>query len=149
MRLWIVSASIVPAISEFPEIEWFASAVRLQLMMHPIGDLYVNMARFDQAMAEDNNAIQPAPVDATVYTQLGDYNQSRTQYDQAIAAYQMATRINQNQVEFIIPPEIDRWLNSVRGRIEVAFDILKEGGRSVEYTLAHTASGLTGLRIIC
>lgn len=40
------------------------------------------------------------------------------------------------------PPEFDRLLNSVRQRIEVAFDILKEGGRSVERTLAHTINGL-------
>ena len=40
------------------------------------------------------------------------------------------------------PPEFDRLLNSVRQRIEVAFDILKEGGRSVEHTLARTINGL-------
>jgi len=40
------------------------------------------------------------------------------------------------------PPEFDRLLNRVRQRIEVAFDILKEGGRSVEHTLAHTINGL-------
>ncbi len=45
------------------------------------------------------------------------------------------------------PPEFDRLLNSVRERIEGAFDILKEGGRSVEHTLAHTVEGL-GARII-
>jgi len=40
------------------------------------------------------------------------------------------------------PPEFDRLLNKVRERIEGAFDILKEGGRSVEHTLAHTVDGL-------
>ena len=40
------------------------------------------------------------------------------------------------------PPEFDRLLNSVRERIEGAFDLLKEGGRSVEHTLAHTVTGL-------
>lgn len=40
------------------------------------------------------------------------------------------------------PPEFDRLLNSVRERVEGAFDILKEGGRSVEHTLAHTVEGL-------
>ena len=45
------------------------------------------------------------------------------------------------------PPAFDRLLNSVRERIEGAFDILKEGGRSVEHTLAHTVGGL-GTRII-
>ena len=40
------------------------------------------------------------------------------------------------------PPEFDRLLNRVRERVEGAFDILKEGGRSVEHTLAHTVEGL-------
>ena len=40
------------------------------------------------------------------------------------------------------PPAFDRLLNSVRERIEGAFDILKEGGRSVEHTLARTVDGL-------
>jgi hypothetical protein len=45
------------------------------------------------------------------------------------------------------PPAFDRLLNRVRERIEGAFDILKEGGRSVEHTLARTVNGLC-LRII-
>jgi hypothetical protein len=40
------------------------------------------------------------------------------------------------------PAEFDRLLNSVRERVEGAFDLLKEGGRSVEHTLAHTVPGL-------
>jgi hypothetical protein len=40
------------------------------------------------------------------------------------------------------PSEFDRRLNGVRERVEGAFDILKEGGRSVEHTLAHTVGGL-------
>lgn len=40
------------------------------------------------------------------------------------------------------PPEFDRLLNRIRERIEGAFDILKEGGRSVEHTFAHTIEGL-------
>jgi hypothetical protein len=40
------------------------------------------------------------------------------------------------------PPEFDRLLNRVRERIEGAFDLLKEGGRSVEHTLARTVDGL-------
>lgn len=40
------------------------------------------------------------------------------------------------------PPEFDRLLNRVRERIEGLFDILKEGGRSIEHTLAHTVAGL-------
>jgi len=40
------------------------------------------------------------------------------------------------------PAEFDRLLNSVRERVEGAFDLLKEGGRSVEHTLAHTVAGI-------
>jgi hypothetical protein len=40
------------------------------------------------------------------------------------------------------PPEFDRLLNRVRECVEGAFDILKEGGRSVEHTLAHTVDGI-------
>lgn len=36
----------------------------------------------------------------------------------------------------------DQLLNCVRERVEGAFDILKEGRRSVEYMLAHTVQGL-------
>lgn len=45
------------------------------------------------------------------------------------------------------PPEFDRFLNSIRERIEGTFDQLKEGGRSVEHTLARTVEGL-GSRVI-
>ena len=40
------------------------------------------------------------------------------------------------------PPEFDSLLNSVRERVEGAFDLLKEGGRSVEHSLARTVGGL-------
>lgn len=40
------------------------------------------------------------------------------------------------------PPQFDQLLNQVRERIEGAFDLLKEGGRSVEKTLALTIDGL-------
>lgn len=40
------------------------------------------------------------------------------------------------------PPQFDQLLNQVRERIEAAYDILKEGGRSVEHTLAITVEGL-------
>ena len=43
--------------------------------------------------------------------------------------------------------EFDRLLNSVRERVEGAFDLLKEGGRSVEHTLALTVEGLC-MRVI-
>jgi hypothetical protein len=40
------------------------------------------------------------------------------------------------------PPQFDQLLNQVRERIEGAFDLLKEGGRSLEKTLALTLEGL-------
>jgi hypothetical protein len=40
------------------------------------------------------------------------------------------------------PALFDKLLNQVRERIEGAYDILKEGGRSVEHTLAITLDGL-------
>jgi len=48
-------------------------------------------------------------------------------------------RENQTQQN---PPAFDQLLNQVRERIEGSFDILKEGGRSVERTLAITVDGL-------
>jgi len=41
------------------------------------------------------------------------------------------------------PKPFDELLNRVRERVEGAFDILKEGGRSVEKNLARTISGLS------
>jgi len=40
------------------------------------------------------------------------------------------------------PPQFDQLLNQIRERIEGAFDLLKEGGRSVERTLAITVEGV-------
>ena len=48
-------------------------------------------------------------------------------------------RENQHQQN---PTLFDQLLNQVRQRIEGAYDILKEGGRSVEHTLAITIDGL-------
>jgi len=48
-------------------------------------------------------------------------------------------RENQNEQN---PAHFDQLLNQVRERIEGAYDILKEGGRSVERTLAITVDGL-------
>lgn len=45
------------------------------------------------------------------------------------------------------PPAFDRLLNTVRERIETTYDQLKEGGRSVEHTLAKTIDGLC-MRIV-
>lgn len=49
-------------------------------------------------------------------------------------------RKNQTQQN---PEGFDKRLNRVRQRIETIFDCLKEGGRSVEKTLAKTLEGLT------
>jgi hypothetical protein len=50
-----------------------------------------------------------------------------------------AKRENQHQQN---PPQFDQLLNQIRERIEGAFDLLKEGGRSVEKTLAMTIEGV-------
>jgi len=50
-----------------------------------------------------------------------------------------AKRKNQHQQN---PPQFDQLLNQVRERIETAFDLLKEGGRSIERTLAITVEGV-------
>jgi hypothetical protein len=50
-----------------------------------------------------------------------------------------AKRENQHQQN---PAQFDQLLNQVRERIESAFDLLKEGGRSVEKTLAITVEGV-------
>jgi Transposase DDE domain len=55
-----------------------------------------------------------------------------------------AMRENQHQQN---PTEFDQLLNRVRQMVETTFDILKEGGRSVEKTLAKTIDGLVS-RII-
>ena len=41
------------------------------------------------------------------------------------------------------PPAFDQLLNQVRERVETAYDLLKEGGRSIEHTLARTIKGLS------
>lgn len=50
-----------------------------------------------------------------------------------------AKRENQQQQN---PPPFDQLLHQIRERIEGAFDLLKEGGRSVERTLAITVEGV-------
>jgi len=50
-----------------------------------------------------------------------------------------AKRENQPQQN---PPQFDQLLHQVRQRIEGVFDRLKEGGRSVEKTLAITVDGV-------
>jgi hypothetical protein len=49
-----------------------------------------------------------------------------------------AKRENQHEQH---PPAFDCLLNTVRERIETTYDQLKEGGRSVEHTLAKTIDG--------
>ena len=50
-----------------------------------------------------------------------------------------AKRENQHQQN---PPQFDQLLHQIRERLEGAFDLLKEGGRSVEKTLAITVEGV-------
>jgi len=50
-----------------------------------------------------------------------------------------AKRENQHQQN---PPQFDQLLHQIRERIEGVFDLLKEGGRSIEKTLAITVEGV-------
>lgn len=57
------------------------------------------------------------------------------------AGIHLSTPKRQNQ-KAQNPAQFDQLLNQVRERIEGAYDILKEGGRSIEHTLAITVDGL-------
>jgi Transposase DDE domain len=80
------------------------------------------------------------PPDSSVWSDKGFVGED-WQADWSEQDVQVWTAKRENQ-KIQNPPEFDRLLNSVRERIEGAFDLLKEGGRSVEHTLARTVNGL-------
>ena len=80
------------------------------------------------------------PPDSNAWSDKG-FIDAEWQADWAEHAVHVWTTKRKNQ-KAQNPPEFDRLLNRVRARIEGAFDILKEGGRSVEHTLARTVDGL-------
>ena len=80
------------------------------------------------------------PPDSDVWSDKGFLDEAwQAKWAQQAIRIWTAKRENQHQQN---PAPFDRLLNQVRERIESAYDILKEGGRSVEHTLAHTIDGL-------
>lgn len=96
-------------------------------------------ANTDERQAADE-ILGSLPPDSDVWSDKG-FIDEEWQADYARQGIRVWTAKRQNQLEQN-PPEFDRLLNKVRERIEGAYDILKEGGRSVEQTLARTVDGL-------
>lgn len=93
----------------------------------------------DERLAADE-ILDTLPADSNVWSDKGFIDADWQADWQAQAVYVWtAKRENQHQQN---PPAFDQLLNHVRERIEGAFDILKEGGRSVEKTLAITVEGV-------
>jgi len=96
-------------------------------------------ATTDERAAADE-ILDTLPPDSNAWSDKGLID-AEWQTDWAEHAVHVWTTKRKNQ-KAQNPPEFDRLLNRVRARIEGAFDILKEGGRSVEHTLARTVDGL-------
>lgn len=98
----------------------------------------------DEREAADE-ILDTLPPDSSVWSDMGfldaDWQADWAAHDTHVWTTKRKNQSNQN------PPAFDRLLNQVRERIESAFDLLKEGGRSVEHTLAKTLDGLAA-RII-
>lgn len=96
-------------------------------------------ANSDERDAADE-ILDTLPVGSNVWSDKGfiDEDWQSEWHNQGIFIW-TAKRENQKQRN---PPIFDQLLNRVRQRIEGSFDILKEGGRSVEKTLAITVEGL-------
>lgn len=101
-------------------------------------------AQTDERMAADE-ILDALPPDSAVYADKG-FIKEQWQAAWAVEDIALWTQKRKNQL-VQNPPAFDRLLNQVRERIESAFDQLKEGGRSIEHTLAHTLHGLSA-RII-
>jgi hypothetical protein len=96
-------------------------------------------ANTDERDAADE-ILDTLPPDSNAWSDKG-FIDAEWQADWAEHAVHVWTTKRKNQ-KAQNPPAFDRLLNRVRARIEGAFDILKEGGRSVEHTLARTVDGL-------
>lgn len=96
-------------------------------------------ANTDERDAADE-ILDTLPFDSDVWSDKGFIGEDWQQQwaEQGIHIW-TAKRENQHQQN---PALFDQLLNQVRERIEGAYDILKEGGRSVERTLTITADGL-------
>ena len=96
-------------------------------------------ANTDERDAADE-ILETLPAESNVWSDKG-FLGAEWQSDWARHGIHVWTTKRENQL-VQNPPEFDRLLNSVRERIEGAFDLLKEGGRPVERTLARTLGGL-------
>jgi hypothetical protein len=96
-------------------------------------------AHTDERDAADE-ILDTLPVGSNAWSDKGFIGDDWQAYWQALGVYVWtAKRENQHQQN---PPQFDQLLNQIRERIEGAFDLLKEGGRSVEKTLAITVEGV-------
>jgi hypothetical protein len=96
-------------------------------------------ANTDERDAADE-ILDTLPSNSNVWSDKGFIDEDwQTSWQQHGVAIWTTKRKNQKVPN---PPEFDQLLNRVRERIEGAFDILKEGGRSVEKTLAITVEGV-------
>lgn len=92
----------------------------------------------ERVAAEEVLALLPADVDLWVDKGFIGADWQAAWHAHGIRIWS-AKRENQQDQN---PPAFDRLLNTVRERIETTYDQLKEGGRSVEHTLAKTIDGL-------
>jgi len=96
-------------------------------------------ANTDERVAADE-ILDTLPSGSNVWSDKGFIDTDWQADWQAQAVYVWtAKRENQKQQNL---PVFDQLLNHVRERIEGAFDLLKEGGRSIEKTLAITIDGV-------
>ena len=96
-------------------------------------------ANTDERDAADE-VLDTLPPDSDVWSDKGFIGEDwQARWAERTVRVWTAKRENQHNQN---PAEFDRLLNSVRERVEGAFDLLKEGGRSIEHTLAHTVTGL-------
>jgi hypothetical protein len=96
-------------------------------------------ANTDERDAADE-ILDTLPADSNVWSDKGFIGEDWQANWQRQSVYVWtAKRDNQHQQN---PTQFDQLLNQVRERIEGAFDLLKEGGRSVERTLAITVEGV-------
>jgi hypothetical protein len=96
-------------------------------------------ANTDERDAADE-ILDTLPFDSSVWSDKGFIGEDwQTQWAEQGIHIWTPKRENQHEQN---PAWFDQLLNQVRERIEGAYDILKEGGRSVEHTLAITIDGL-------
>ena len=101
-------------------------------------------ANTDERAAADE-ILDSLPADSHVWSDKGFIGEG-WQAQWAETGRHIRTTKRENQLSQN-SPAFDQLSNRVRERVEGAFDILKEGGRSVEHTLAHTIDG-TCIRVL-